>query len=156
MPVGEPRFRQTHQNAAHAVRRHIKAGLVRASARQDATHKARPMLAAPAVLIAPDPAPARRISAEEHCYLPGGRMQQSPVGFIPTFCLILLGGNSQSGGSMLPGQPSAQGIENARVALVVIVASIMLFGRALLRVAIAIFMVAAVIGAFMLLQGMHL
>jgi len=83
-------------------------------------------------------------------------MQQSPVGFIPTFCLILLGGNSQSGGSMLPGQSSAQDIENARVALVVIVASIMLFGRALLRVAIAIFMVAAVIGAFMLLQGMHL
>jgi len=57
---------------------------------------------------------------------------------------------------MLPGQSSAQDIENARVALVVIVASIMLFGRALLRVAIAIFMVAAVIGAFMLLQGMHL
>jgi len=57
---------------------------------------------------------------------------------------------------MLPGQPSAQGIENARVALVVIVASIMLFGRALLRMAIATFAVAAIIGAFMLFQGMHL
>jgi hypothetical protein len=87
---------------------------------------------------------------------PGDRMQQSLVGSIPTFSLILLGGNSQSGGSMLPNQPSAQDIENARVALVVIVASIMLFGRALLRVAIAIFTVAAVIGAFMLVQGMHL
>jgi hypothetical protein len=57
---------------------------------------------------------------------------------------------------MLPNQPSAQDIENARVALVAIVASIMLFGRALLRVAIAIFVVAAVIGVVMLLQGMHL
>lgn len=57
---------------------------------------------------------------------------------------------------MLLSQPSAQDMENARVALVVIVASIMLFGRALLRVAIAVFMVAAVIGAFMLFQGMHL
>jgi hypothetical protein len=83
-------------------------------------------------------------------------MQQSLVRFIPTFSLILLGGDSQSGGSMLPNQPSAQDIENARVALVVIVASIMLFGRALLRAAIAILMVAAVIGAFMLLQGMRL
>jgi hypothetical protein len=82
-------------------------------------------------------------------------MQQLPVGIIPIFGLILLGGNSQSGGSMLPNQPSAQDIENARVALVVIVASIMLFGRALLRVALAIFVVAGVIGAFVLLQGMH-
>jgi hypothetical protein len=57
---------------------------------------------------------------------------------------------------MLPNQPSAQDIENARVALVVIVASIMLFGRALLRLAIAIFAVAAIIGALMLIQGMHL
>jgi hypothetical protein len=57
---------------------------------------------------------------------------------------------------MLPNQPSAQDIENARVALVAIVASIMLFGRALLRVAIAILVVAAVIGVVMLLQGMHL
>ena len=57
---------------------------------------------------------------------------------------------------MLPNQPSAQDIENARVALVVIVASIMLFGRALLRMAIATFAVAAIIGAFMLFQGMHL
>ncbi len=87
--------------------------------------------------------------------LPGDRMQQLAVGFIPTFSLILLGGISQSGGGMLPNQPSAQDIENARVALVVIVASIMLFGRILLRVALAILVVAAVIGAFMLLQGMH-
>jgi hypothetical protein len=82
-------------------------------------------------------------------------MQQLPIGFIPTFSLILLGGNSQSGGSMLPNQPSAQDIEDARVALVLLVASIMLFGRILLRVALAILVVAAVIGAFMLLQGMH-
>jgi hypothetical protein len=86
---------------------------------------------------------------------PGDRMQQLPVGFMPTLGLILLGGNSQSGGSMLPNQPSAQDIENARVALVLLVASIMLFGRILLRVALAVLVVAAVIGAFMLLQGMH-
>lgn len=57
---------------------------------------------------------------------------------------------------MLLNQPSAQDIENARVALVVIVASILLFGRALLRMAIAIFIVAGVIGAVMLFQGIHL
>ena len=57
---------------------------------------------------------------------------------------------------MLPNQPSAQDIEDARVALVLLVASIMLFGRILLRVALAVLVVAAVIGAFMLLQGMHL
>lgn len=57
---------------------------------------------------------------------------------------------------MVPNQPSAQDIENARVALVLIVASTMFLGRNLLRVAIAILAVAAVVGAFVLLQGMRL
>lgn len=69
---------------------------------------------------------------------------------MPTFSLILLGGTASQEGAW------AQDIENARVALVAIVASIMLFGRALLRVAIAILVVAAVIGVVMLLQGTHL
>lgn len=57
---------------------------------------------------------------------------------------------------MVPHQPSAQDIENARVALVLVVASTMLFGRFLLRVAIATLVVAAIIGAVLLLQGVHL
>lgn len=57
---------------------------------------------------------------------------------------------------MLPNQPSAQDIENARVALVLIVASTMFLGRKLLRVAIAILAVTAAVGAFVLLQGIRL
>lgn len=57
---------------------------------------------------------------------------------------------------MVPNQPSAQDIETARVALVLVVAGAMLFGRTLLRVAIAALVVAAIAGAALLLQGMHL
>ncbi len=57
---------------------------------------------------------------------------------------------------MLSSQLSAQDIENARVALVLIVAGSMFFGRILLRVGLAILVVAVAIGAFVLLQGMHL
>jgi hypothetical protein len=57
---------------------------------------------------------------------------------------------------MLSNKPSAQDIENARVALVLIVASTMFFKRILLRAAFAILVVAVVVGAFVLFQGMHL
>lgn len=57
---------------------------------------------------------------------------------------------------MIPNQPSAHDIENARVALVLIVASSVLFGRILLRAAIAALVVAAIIGAVLLLQGTYL
>ena len=56
---------------------------------------------------------------------------------------------------MLPVQGSAQDIENARVALVLALAGIAVFWRFLLRVVIAIVAVAVVVGAVVLLQGMH-
>ena len=57
---------------------------------------------------------------------------------------------------MLPIQGSAQDAENARVALVLIVAGAVFFGRALLRIALAAIAVAVGIGVLVLFQGMHL
>lgn len=56
---------------------------------------------------------------------------------------------------MLPSQVSPQDIENAKVALVFIVAGIMIFWRYLLRIVVAMIVVAVGVGAFVLLQGMH-
>ena len=56
---------------------------------------------------------------------------------------------------MLPVQGSAQDVENARVALVFALAGIMMFWRFLLRIALAAVAVAIVVGASVLLQGMH-
>lgn len=57
---------------------------------------------------------------------------------------------------MPPTQFSPHDVDNARAALILIVASTMLFGRIMLRVALAILVVAAVVGAVTLLQGVHL
>jgi len=57
---------------------------------------------------------------------------------------------------MLPSQVSAQDVENARVALVLAVAGIMFFGRFLLRVVLVIIAVAVGVGAFVLIESMHL
>jgi hypothetical protein len=57
---------------------------------------------------------------------------------------------------MLPIQGSTQDVENARVALVLIVAGAIFFGRALLRVALAAIAVAVGIGLLVLFHGMHL
>lgn len=56
---------------------------------------------------------------------------------------------------MLLVQGSAQDVENARVALVLALAAIMMFWRFLLRIVLASVAVAVVVGAFVLLQGMH-
>jgi spore maturation protein SpmA len=56
---------------------------------------------------------------------------------------------------VLPVQGSAQDVENARVALVFALAGIMMFWRFLLRIALAAVAVAIVVGASVLLQGMH-
>jgi hypothetical protein len=70
---------------------------------------------------------------------------------------ILPGDNSHTGGrAMAPTQFSPHDVDNARVALILIVASTMLFGRTMLRVALAILVVAAIVGAVTLLQGVHL
>lgn len=61
---------------------------------------------------------------------------------------------------MLPAQFSPQDADSARVALVLIVAAVMLFGRILglimLRVVLAIIVVAVAVGAVTLFQGVHL
>ena len=70
--------------------------------------------------------------------------------------LTHLDGDSQSGGNVLPVQGSAQDIENARMALVLIMMGILIFWRVLLRVLLAIDVVAAGVGALVLLQSVHL
>lgn len=57
---------------------------------------------------------------------------------------------------MVPIQGSAQDVDNARVALVLIVAGVIFFGRAMLRIALAAIAVAVVVGAVVLLHGMHM
>jgi hypothetical protein len=49
----------------------------------------------------------------------------------------------------------AQDIENARAAFVLALAGIMVFWRFLLRIVLGIVAVAVVVGAYVLLQGMH-
>jgi multisubunit Na+/H+ antiporter MnhC subunit len=56
---------------------------------------------------------------------------------------------------MLPSQGSAQDIESARAVILVIAAVAAIFWKELLRVLIALIVIAVGIGVFMLLQGMH-
>jgi hypothetical protein len=56
---------------------------------------------------------------------------------------------------MPPIQGSAQEIENARIALVLIMTGIVFFWRVLLRVLLAIAVVAVCVGAYVLLASMH-
>ena len=56
---------------------------------------------------------------------------------------------------MLSFQPSAQDVDSARAALVLIMAAVAIFWRAVLRILLAIVILAAVVGAFVLVQGMH-
>ncbi len=56
---------------------------------------------------------------------------------------------------MLSFQPSAQDVDTARAVLVLIMAGVAIFWRLVLRVLFAIIILAAVIGAVVLLQGVH-
>ena len=56
---------------------------------------------------------------------------------------------------MLPSQVSAQDVESARVALVLVIASVVFFWRFMLRVMLAIAVVAVGLGLLMLLQSIH-
>ena len=58
-------------------------------------------------------------------------------------------------GSVLPSQVSAQDAESARVALVLVIASVVFFWRFMLRVMLAIAVVAVGLGLLMLLQSIH-
>lgn len=56
---------------------------------------------------------------------------------------------------MPPTQVSVQDIESARAAIVLIITGIMIFWRFVFRVLLAIIVVAAGLGLFVLLQNMH-
>jgi hypothetical protein len=57
---------------------------------------------------------------------------------------------------MHPAHLSSQDVDNAWVALIFIVVGMTLFGRAMLRVAVAILVVAVIVGVITLLQSVHL
>lgn len=56
---------------------------------------------------------------------------------------------------MLSFQPSAQDVDGARAALVFIMAGVAIFWRLVLRVLLAVVVLAAVVGVFVLMQGMR-
>lgn len=56
---------------------------------------------------------------------------------------------------MLPSQGSAQDVESARAVVLIVAAVAAIFWKELLRVLIALIVIAVGIGAFMLLQGVH-
>lgn len=56
---------------------------------------------------------------------------------------------------MLPGQETAQQVENARMIIVLSALAISLYWRALLRVLIVLVAVATAVGAIVLLQMIH-
>lgn len=78
----------------------------------------------------------------------------TPVGHI-TLSLTRLGGYSQSGGIMVASQGSAQDIESARAVILVIAVIVAIFWKEVLRVLVALLVIAVAIGAFMLVRGMH-
>jgi hypothetical protein len=69
--------------------------------------------------------------------------------------LILLGPKARRRGSVLPSQVSAQDAESARVALVLVIASVVFFWRFMLRVMLAIAVVAVGLGLLVLLQNIN-
>jgi hypothetical protein len=56
---------------------------------------------------------------------------------------------------MVASQGSAQDIESTRAAILVIAVIVAIFWKEVLRVLLALIVIAVGVGAFMLLQGMH-
>jgi hypothetical protein len=56
---------------------------------------------------------------------------------------------------MVPSQGSAQDIESARAVIVVVAVVAAVFWKEILRLLLALIVVAVGVGAFVLLQGMH-
>ncbi len=56
---------------------------------------------------------------------------------------------------MLSFQPSAQDVDSARAALVLVMAGVAIFWRLVLRVLLVIVVIAVMVGAVVLVQGMH-
>jgi hypothetical protein len=147
-----------------AARRHFLSGLPGCTQPEAVTHKARPMFAPSTVPFVPA-SPYQGGSALWTILTPAlpqmqqkrslgkcrGRRRQggSPLR------LILLGPKAPRRGSVLPSQVSAQDAESARVALVLVIASVVFFWRFMLRVMLAIVAVAAGLGLLVLLQNLN-
>jgi multisubunit Na+/H+ antiporter MnhC subunit len=56
---------------------------------------------------------------------------------------------------MLPSQGSAQDVESARAVVLIVAAIAAIFWKELLRMLIALIVIAVGIGLFMLMQGVH-
>jgi hypothetical protein len=56
---------------------------------------------------------------------------------------------------MVASQGSAQDIESTRAAILVIAVIVAIFWKEVLRVLLALVVIAGIVGAFMLLRGMH-
>ena len=104
--------------------------------------RARSMFAASTVPIAPNPTPSEEGQRSEPCYLSRNGMQPPRPVLIALLSLIHLDGNSQSGGTMYVTHDTGLEIENARVALMLITLGITVFWRLILRVLLAVAVVA--------------
>jgi hypothetical protein len=82
-------------------------------------------------------------------------MQQSQISRAGFISLTHLGGDSRSGGDMLPSQGPAQDAESVRAMILIVAAGVAIFWKQALRVLLALIVIAVGVGAFMLLQGVH-
>jgi hypothetical protein len=81
--------------------------------------------------------------------LPEPRLARQPLR------LALLDVKAVRRGLMFPGQVSVQDAENARAAVILVIASIMIFRRFVLQLMLAIIVVATGLGLLVLLQAIH-
>jgi len=90
----------------------------------------------------------------DHCHPSAWRIATAAAVQVAPRLTLLVAKASQEG-PMAPSQVSMQDIETARVAIVLVVAGVMIFWRLVLRVMLAIVVVGAALGLFVLLQSMH-
>ncbi len=103
-----------------------------------------------------NPALARGVSAEDHVTGLVTECNSRRSVRWPILGLARLGGNTASQeGTTCSFQPSAQDVDSARAALVLVMAGVAIFWRLVLRVLLAVIILAAVVGAVVLLQVMH-
>jgi hypothetical protein len=69
--------------------------------------------------------------------------------------LTRLGGYSQSGGIMVASSGSAPDAESVRAMIVILAAVVAIFWKHVIRVVLALIVVAIGVGAYLLLQGIH-
>jgi len=86
----------------------------------------------------------------DHCYPASWRNATATAGTGPRRLTLPSGGTR-----MPPSQVPVQDIESVRAALVLVIAGVMIFWKLVLRVALAIIVVAAGLGLFVLAQSAH-